>query len=392
MINPNRRTPPPRLALLAAILTLLLAACQQQDSVPARAPAEVGVLTLQTQSLLLQSELPGRVKAASSADVRPQVAGIVQARLFEEGASVKAGQALYQIDPSSYRSTYEEARAALANAEATLVAAKLKGERYAELVRIEGVSQQDADDATASYRQALASIEEKKAALESARIDLAHTTVTAPISGRIGISSVTVGALVTASQTTALNTIRALDSVYVDLSQSSTQLLQLRKLLTGKNMQSGSARVLLKLEDGSSYGRSGLLKFQEVAVDESSGSVTLRAEFPNPDGQLLPGMYVRAVLEEARVSAALLAPQRAITRDPKGNATAMVLSADNKVEQRTLVTERAIDDQWLVSAGLAAGDRLIVDGLNKIRVGDSVKPVAVGAATLTAAPASAAGR
>jgi membrane fusion protein, multidrug efflux system len=366
---------PPLRTALALALPVLLAACQSETAAPARGPVEVGIMTLVTQPITLQSELPGRAKAAQSSEVRPQVGGIVQARLFEEGARVKAGQLLYRIDASSYRALHEQARAALANAEASLSSAKLKHERYGDLVKIDGVSQQDADDAQASYRQAVATMAEKKAALESARIDLEHTAVTAPISGRIGISSVTPGALVTAGQTTALATIRALDPIYVDLTQSSAQLLRLRKLLSAEGAKSGSTRVRLKLEDGSDYARSGVLKFQEVAVDESSGSVTLRAEFPNPDGQLLPGMYVRAVLDEAQDNAALLAPQRAVTRDPKGNATALVLSADNKVEQRTLQTERAIGDQWLVSAGLAAGERLIVEGLNKIRVGDTVKPV-----------------
>jgi membrane fusion protein (multidrug efflux system) len=373
-----------------ALLSVLLVACQPQQTPPARGMTEVGVVTLATQSVLLQNELPGRVTAALSAEVRPQVSGIVQARLFEEGARVKAGQVLYRLDASSYQATVDQALATLASAEASVGTARLKDERYAELAKIEGVAKQDADDAHATYRQALASVEEKKAALATARISLGQATVTAPIAGRIGASSVTLGALVTASQTTALATIRALDPIYIDLTQSSAQLLKLRKLQTKTGVQAGSAQVRLKLEDGSTYARTGTLKFQELAVDAATGSVTLRAQFPNPDGVLLPGMYVRAVLDEAQDSSALLVPQRGITWDPKGNATAMVLGADNKVEQRTVVTDRAMGDRWLVSSGLAAGDKLITEGLNKIRVGDTVKPVdaSVGsAASAAAAPA-----
>jgi membrane fusion protein (multidrug efflux system) len=375
---------------LLASAALLLGACQQKSPPPAPGLVEVGVVTLQTQSVALQNELPGRVTAALSADVRPQVSGIVQARLFTEGARVQAGQVLYRLDASSYKATFEQARAALANAEAAVGAARQKDERYAALAQIEGVSKQDADDAHTAYRQGLAAVDEKKAALNSARIDLDHTTVTAPIAGRIGISSVTVGALVTASQTTALATIRGLDTVYVDMAQSSTQLLRLRKLQATAGTQPGSAKVHLKLEDGSAYARVGTLKLQEVAVDESTGAVTLRAEFANPDGVLLPGMYVRAVLDEAQDNQALLVPQRGIARDPKGNATAMVLGAGNKVEQRSVVTDRALGDQWLVSAGLAAGDRLVIEGLNKIRVGDTVKPVAEDASAKPTGAASAA--
>jgi membrane fusion protein (multidrug efflux system) len=309
--------------------------------------------------------------------VRPQVSGIVQARLFEEGSEVKAGRVLYQIDAAAYRAAYDQAKADLANAEAAVAATKLKDERYADLLQIQGVSKQDEDDARTAYQQALAIVALKKAALQSARINLGYTQVRTPISGRIGKSSVTAGALVTAEQTTALATIRSLDPIYVDLTQSSAQLLRLRKLLGTEGMKSGSASVRLKLEDGSEYAHAGSLKFQEVTVDEATGSVTLRAQFPNPNGVLLPGMYVRAVLDEAVNTAAILAPQQGITRDAQGNALAMIVGKNNRIEQRTVVAERAIGSSWLITAGLTAGDQLVVEGLNKIRAGDTVHPLAL---------------
>jgi membrane fusion protein (multidrug efflux system) len=368
-------------AVLKLVCTLIigflgLAACAQDKPRAAPAAAEVGVLTLQSRQVALQSELPGRTAAYLVSEVRPQVSGIVKERLFNEGADVKAGQVLYRIDPSSYRASYEQGKADVANAEAAVASSKLKDERYAELLQIQGVSKQDADDAHATYLQAIANVALKKAALQSAQINLGYTQVRAPISGRIGKSTVTAGALVTANQDAALATIRALDPMYVDLTQSSAQLLQLRRLLGTQGMQSGTRNVRLKLEDGTEYPQTGALKFQEVSVDEATGSVTLRAQFPNPQGVLLPGMYVRAVLDEAVNNAAVLAPQQAISRDPKGNAMAMVVGSDNKVERRPVVTERALGNDWLVTAGLNPGDRLIVEGLNKVRVGDTVRPVA----------------
>jgi membrane fusion protein (multidrug efflux system) len=369
--------------LLAA--SLLIGACTQKSPAPAPGPVEVGTVTLKAESVALKTELSGRTSSALSSEVRPQVAGIVKARLFEEGATVKAGQVLYRIDPASYQAAADETRAALANAEAAVSAARLKDERYKDLLKIEGVSKQDADDAATAYQQALAAVAQQKAALASARINLDYTQVRAPISGRIGKSSVTPGALVTASQTTALATIRTLDPIYVDLTQSSAALLQLRRTLAKDGMRAGGTDARLLLEDGSEYARKGKLKFTEIAVDEATGSVTLRAEFPNPDGTLLPGMFVRAVLDEAIDPAAVLAPQQGVTRDPKGDATALVLTADNKLESRTVTTQRAIDDKWLISSGLAAGDRLVVQGLNKVKAGDTVKAVDV---DLQAAPAS----
>ena len=321
------------------------------------------------------SDLTGRTTAALSAEVRPQVSGIIQKRLFNEGDNVKAGQPLYQIDPASFRATYNEAAAALKQAQALVVADCQKAQRYALLVKDNGVSRQDADDAQSTCAQDKASVESKKAALDSARINLDWTTVTAPIAGRIGISSVTPGALVTAEQTTTLATIRGLDTIYVDLTRSSVDLLRLRKQSLATN--SDTLSVTLTLEDGSTYSEKGRLALTEVAVDESTGSVTLRAVFPNPHQQLLPGMFVRARIDEGVMSDAILAPQQGITRDVKGNATALVVDANNKVEQRTLETDGTYGDKWLVQSGLKNGDQLIVEGTDKVTVGQTVKPVAV---------------
>jgi membrane fusion protein, multidrug efflux system len=346
---------------------------------PPQQQAEVGVVTLQAHSIALQSELPGRTTASLVADVRPQVSGILKARLFEEGAVVKAGQVLYRIDAAAYQASYDQAKADVANAEATVAAAKLKDERYGELLQIQGVSKQDADDAHATYQQGLATVALKKAALESARINLDYTRIRAPITGKIGKSNVTAGALVTANQDTALATIRALDPIYVDLTQSSAQLLRLRQLLGTRGTTPGDRRVRLKLEDGSQYAQVGTLQFQEVAVDQATGSVTLRAQFPNPHGLLLPGMYVRAVLDEAVQPAALLVPQQGISRDPNGEAFALVIGSGNRVERRAVVTERAVGNQWLISSGLKTGDQLIVEGLSKVHAGDAVRVVSVAA-------------
>ncbi|MDY0748988.1 efflux RND transporter periplasmic adaptor subunit [Paucibacter sp. R3-3] len=374
---------------LAGALIAALCACSKAPAPVARGPVEVGVVTLATQRVELPTDLPGRTTASEVSDVRPQVTGILKARKFEEGSLVKAGQLLYEIDPASYQATADQAKAALANAQATLASAELKDKRYAELATVQGVAKQDADDAHAAYLQALASVAQQKAAYETARINLDYTRVRAPISGRIGISGVTSGALVTSGQTTALATIRALDPIYVDLTQSSAQLLQLRRSLAQGDLHAGSASVSLKLEDGTAYPLKGQLKFAEVAVDESTGSVTLRAQFPNPKGVLLPGMYVRAQLDQAVDPAAILAPQQGISRDAKGNATASVVNAENKVEQRAPTATRAIGDQWLITAGLKSGDRLIVQGLSKIRPGDTVKVVDVAASTPAAAVAEA---
>jgi membrane fusion protein (multidrug efflux system) len=383
-------SPLSRFVLLLAVASVTLAGCgKDQAGGPQRPAPEVGFITVQPQPLVLQSELAGRTVPYLVSDVRPQVSGIIKFRRFEEGSQVKAGQVLYEIDSAPYQAAFNEAKAGLANAKAAVDAARLKDQRYSELMAIEGVSQQEADDAKVSHEQAVASVAQMQATLASAQINLDYTKVLAPISGRIGKSTVTPGALVTANQTTALATIRTLDPIYVDMTQSSTDILKLRRLVGESGMKSGRAKVHLKLEDGSAYAASGSMKFAEVAVDESTGSVTLRAEFPNPDGVLLPGMYVRAMLDQAVNTTAILAPQQGVTRDLKGNATALVLTADNKVEQRTLVAERAIGDRWLISDGLVQGDRLIVEGTNKIRAGDTVRPVDVesGAKAAAAEPA-----
>ena len=373
------------LAILVSVIALTLAGCgKDQADGPQRPATEVGFITVQPQPLVLQSELAGRTTPYLVSDVRPQVSGIVKFRRFEEGSTVKAGQVLYEIDAAPYEAASAQAKAGLANANASVEATRLKAQRYEELLAIEGVAQQEADDARMAYQQALAQVAQMQASLASAQINLDYTKVRAPISGRIGMSTVTPGALVTANQETALATIRTLDPIYVDMTQSSTELLKLRRLIGEAGMKSGEAKVRLRLEDGSQYQQAGTIKFHEVAVDESTGSVTLRAQFPNPDGVLLPGMYVRAMLDQAVSTSAILAPQQGVTRDVKGNATALVLTAENKVEQRTLVTERAIGDRWLISNGLTEGDRLIVEGTSKVRVGEIVNPVDVGSGTKAA--------
>jgi len=360
----------------SVVAMLLLSGCDNtQSNNTSPSETEVGVVTLKSQPVSVVSELTGRTSAALSAEVRPQVGGIIQKRLFKEGDLVKAGQPLYQIDAASYQAAWNEARAALQQAQALVKADCQKAQRYARLVKENGVSQQDADDAQSTCAQDKASVEAKKAALETARINLDWTTVTAPISGRIGISSVTPGALVTASQDTALTTIRGLDTMYVDLTRSSVDLLRLRKQSLATN--SDTMSVSLILEDGTTYSEKGRLELTEVAVDESTGSVTLRAIFPNPQQQLLPGMFVRARVDEGVMEDAILAPQQGVTRDAKGNATALVVNKDNKVEQRTLETGETYGDKWLVLNGLHNGDRLIVEGSAKVTSGQTVKAVEV---------------
>ncbi|MEN0614089.1 efflux RND transporter periplasmic adaptor subunit [Klebsiella indica] len=359
-----------------AIALFLLSGCDNaQTSSQQQQLQEVGVVTLKSQPVPVVSNLTGRTTASLSAEVRPQVGGIIQKRLFTEGDMVKAGQALYQIDPASYRATFDEAAASLKQAQALVTADCQKARRYAVLVKDNGVSRQDADDALSTCNQDKASVESKKAALESARINLNWTTVTAPISGRIGISSVTPGALVSADQDTALATIRGLDTMYVDLTRSSVDLLRLRKQSLATN--SDTLNVTLTLEDGSTYNQKGRLALTEVAVDESTGSVTLRAIFPNPQHILLPGMFVRARIDEGIMNDAILAPQQGITRDAKGDAIALVVDAHNKVEQRSVETGDTYGDKWLIVKGLKSGDKLIVEGSSKVAPGQQVKAVEV---------------
>jgi membrane fusion protein (multidrug efflux system) len=358
---------------------------------PPAGPPEVGIVTVQPQRVAITTELPGRTSAFLVAEVRPQVSGIIQKRVFTEGSDVKAGQVLYQIDPATYQAAFASAKAAEARAEANLIPARLKEERFRDLVKIKAVSQQDYDDAHAAVKQAEADVASTKAAVETARINLAYTTVTAPISGRIGKSAVTVGALVTANQPAALSTIQQLSSMYVDISQSSAELLRLQQNLASGQLQQGGgaqAKVKLLLENGASYPQEGTLKFSDVTVDPSTGSVTLRSLFPNPKQILLPGMFVRAVVQEGVQEQAILVPQRGVTRNPKGDAMVMVVGAEEKVEPRVIKVVRTVGDTWLVSEGLKSGDRVILEGIQKARPGTPVKAVPFGAPP-TAAPAAA---
>jgi membrane fusion protein (multidrug efflux system) len=363
---------------------LMIAGCGGKSKTGAKpsGPPEVGVMVVKPQSVTLTTELPGRTSAHLVAEVRPQVGGIIQKRLFTEGSDVKAGQALYQIDPATYKAAFASAKAAQAKAEANLIPARLKEQRFRDLVKIKAVSQQDYDDANAALKQAEAELASSKAAVETARINLAYTRVTAPISGRIGRSSVTDGALVTASQATALATIQQLSSMYVDVTQSSAEMLRLKRQLADGLLKHGGAdqaRVSLLLEDGSAYPLPGTLKFSEVTVEQSTGSITLRAIFPNPKQVLLPGMFVRAILEEGVNDQAILVPQRGVTRKPDGNAAVMVVGAGEKVEQRVIKVARTIGDNWLVSEGLKAGDRVILEGTQKAKPGTAVTVVPFGA-------------
>jgi membrane fusion protein (multidrug efflux system) len=371
-----------QIVMTGLLLAGVMAGCgnKQAAKSPQAGPPEVGVVTVQPQRVALTTELPGRTAPHLIAEVRPQVNGIIQKRLFTEGTDVKAGQVLYQIDPATYQAAYDSTKAALARVEANLIPAQLKEERFRDLVKIKGVSQQDYDDAKAALKQSEADVAYNKALVENARINLAYTKVKAPISGRIGRSTVTDGALVTANQPAPLATIQQLDSVYVDVTQSSAELLRLKRNLAGGLLKSGAgqARVKLLLEDGSPYPLPGILKFSEVTVDQSTGSITLRAVFPNPKQTLLPGMFVRAVMEEGISEQAILVPQRGVTRNPAGNAMVMVVGAEEKVEPRVIKVERTLGDNWLVSEGVKAGDRVILEGIQRARPGTAVKAVPFG--------------
>jgi membrane fusion protein (multidrug efflux system) len=364
----------PGLLLIAALsLTSLLAACGKPPMMgpppgPQGAP-QVSTVVVQPQNVVLTTELPGRTSAMLVADVRPQVTGILQARRFVEGSTVKAGDVLYRIDPSTYEAALESAEAALAKAEANQNTTRLKAERYAELIAIKAVSQQDADDAAAALLQAKADVASARAALKTARIDLDYTRVTSPITGRIGKSTVTPGALVTANQTNALATVQQLDPMYVDLTQSSNEVLKLKRAIDQGTLANGTARVKLVFDDGTVYPLEGQLQFSDVSVDPNTAAVTLRAVFPNPKGELLPGLYVRAIIEEGTMQQALLVPQQSVSRNATGKPQAFVVGKDGKLQLRELHTERAIGDQWLVTSGLHAGDALVVSGQQKAQPG-----------------------
>ncbi|ATM84943.1 TPA: efflux RND transporter adaptor subunit AcrA [Yersinia enterocolitica] len=366
---------------LAAILvlsgSLVLIGCNDKDAAQAHAQQapEVGIVTLKAAPLNITTELPGRTSAFRVAEVRPQVSGIILKRNYVEGSDVTAGTSLYQIDPATYQAAYDSAKGDLAKAQAAAEIARLTVNRYKPLLGTNYISKQEYDQAVSSAMQANATVLAAKAAVETARINLAYTQVTSPISGRTGKSTVTEGALVTSGQATALTTVQQLDPMYVDVTQSSDEFLRLKKELTDGTLkqENGKAKVRLLLENGAEYPEIGTLEFSGVTVDETTGSITIRAIFPNPNETLLPGMFVRARLDEGVRPDALLVPQQGITRNPRGEATAMVVGADDKVELRTLVANQAIGDKWLVTEGLKAGDRVIVSGLQKIRPGVQVK-------------------
>jgi membrane fusion protein (multidrug efflux system) len=364
------------------VATLSLTGCSKPNSPapPPSAPPEVGIIVVKPEKVSLTTELSGRTVPRLIAEVRPQVSGIILKRLFTEGSDVKAGQVLYQIDSALFEATHASSKAAQARVEASLVSQRLTEQRYRDLVKIKAVSQQDYDTAFALLKQAEAELAAAKAAVETTRINLGYTRITAPITGRIGRSSVTTGALVTASQPAALATIQQLDSMYVDVTQTIADLLKLQQnLANGVVKKSGSALVRLLLEDGSAYPVTGTLKFSEVTVDQSTGSVTLRAVFPNPKQVLLPGMFVRAILVEGIQENAILVPQRGVTRNPKGDAVVMLVGAEEKAELRPIKVVRTVGDSWLVRDGLKSGDRVILEGLQKARPGTVVKAVPFGA-------------
>lgn len=371
------------LALVAALAvgSFSLSGCNESQSAVNTAPKEpeVGVVTLAPQSATLSTELAGRTAARMVAQIRPQVGGIVQKRAFTEGAMVIAGELLYQIDAASYQAAQASARASLARAEATASAARLKARRQTELFAIEAISQQDKEDAQTALQQAEADVASARAALDTATINLERTRIVSPIAGRVEVSTVTPGALVTANQETALTTVQQLDPIYVDIPQSSLEVLQLRKALASGALKSegDSARVQLILEDGSTYAHEGKLQFAGVTVNTTTGAVTLRALVPNPERLLMPGMYVRAKLDKGTAPDALLVPQPGIGRDSTGKATALVVTSENKVEQRKVVVAEAIGSNWRVTDGLLAGDRVIVEGSGKVRPGQSVRVVDV---------------
>lgn len=362
----------------AVLAALLLAGCgaKKSDKDKAKPTPEAGYVIVKAEDVPLETELAGRTTAFEVSEVRPQVSGVIKARLFTEGTLVRAGQTLYQIDPSLYRAATAQAQANLASANATSAAAREREQRYRPLARIEAVSKQDLTDVIATARQAQASVAQNEAALQTARINLAFTRVPAPISGRIGRSLATTGALVTSGQADPLTTIQRLDPIFVDMQQSSAALVALRRGRNGTLLD--SVPVRLKLEDGSDYPLAGRVQFAEAVVDGNTGTVTLRARFPNPQGLLLPGMYVRARFDQSIARNAVLAPQQGVSRDAKGRATVVLVGPGNKAVLRDVTADRTVGDKWLVTAGLKPGDKLIVEGLGRIKPGQAIKPVPAG--------------
>jgi len=371
--------PPKLLAVFAVALLLFAAGCRRNE--PARTPStpEAGYIVLSAAPAHIEIELPGRTTAVETSEVRPQVSGVLLARRFTEGSIVRQGQTLYEIDPSLYRAAMAQAQANLANAEASRAAAQARADRYKPLAAIEAVSQQDYTDALAQARQSAAQVQQAHAALQTSRINLGFTRVPAPITGRVGRSIVTTGALVTSGQANALTTITRLDPMLVDIQQSSADLLALRRRFASGGAQTSGTAVQLLLEDGSVYPLQGRVEFAEPIVDPATGAVTLRARFPNPQGVLLPGMYVRARFVQGVVPDAILVPQQAVTRSPRGEATVLVVGPEDRATLRKIAAERTIGDKWLVTQGLAAGDKVITEGLGKVKPGQRVRPVPAGA-------------
>ncbi|ECM3060585.1 TPA_asm: multidrug efflux RND transporter periplasmic adaptor subunit AcrA [Salmonella enterica subsp. enterica serovar Typhimurium] len=374
-MNKNRGLTPLAVVLMLSGSLALTGCDDKQDQQGGQQMPEVGVVTLKTEPLQITTELPGRTVAYRIAEVRPQVSGIILKRNFVEGSDIEAGVSLYQIDPATYQATYDSAKGDLAKAQAAANIAELTVKRYQKLLGTQYISKQEYDQALADAQQATAAVVAAKAAVETARINLAYTKVTSPISGRIGKSSVTEGALVQNGQASALATVQQLDPIYVDVTQSSNDFLRLKQELANGSLkqENGKAKVDLVTSDGIKFPQSGTLEFSDVTVDQTTGSITLRAIFPNPDHTLLPGMFVRARLQEGTKPTALLVPQQGITRTPRGDATVLVVGADNKVETRQIVASQAIGDKWLVTDGLKAGDRVVVSGLQKVRPGAQVK-------------------
>ena len=373
-MNKNRGLTPLAVVLMLSG-SLALTGCNDKEAQQGAPHApQVGVVTLKTEPLNVTTELPGRTAAFRIAEVRPQVGGIILKRNFVEGSEIKAGTSLYQIDPATYQAAYDSAKGDLVKAQANAQISRVTVNRYKPLLGTNYISKQDYDTAVATAAQADAAVVSSKAAVETARINLAYTKVTSPISGRIGISSVTEGALVSNGQATALATVQQLDPIYVDVTQSSNDFLRLKQELADGSLKqaNGNAQVKLLMDNGKEYSQAGTLEFSDVTVDETTGSITLRAIFPNPNDSLLPGMFVRARLDEGVNNDALLVPQQGITRNPRGDATAMVVGADNKVELRTVTTTQAIGDKWVVTDGLKSGDKIIVTGLQKIKPGVQV--------------------
>ncbi|EAM4457342.1 multidrug efflux RND transporter periplasmic adaptor subunit AcrA [Salmonella enterica subsp. enterica serovar Infantis] len=374
-MNKNRGLTPLAVVLMLSGSLALTGCDDKQDQQGGQQMPEVGVVTLKTEPLQITTELPGRTVAYRIAEVRPQVSGIILKRNFVEGSDIEAGVSLYQIDPATYQATYDSAKGDLAKAQAAANIAELTVKRYQKLLGTQYISKQEYDQALADAQQATAAVVAAKAAVETARINLAYTKVTSPISGRIGKSSVTEGALVQNGQASALATVQQLDPIYVDVTQSSNDFLRLKQELANGSLkqENGKAKVDLVTSNGIKFPQSGTLEFSDVTVDQTTGSITLRAIFPNPDHTLLPGMFVRARLQEGTKPTALLVPQQGVTRTPRGDATVLVVGADNKVETRQIVASQAIGDKWLVTDGLKAGDRVVVSGLQKVRPGAQVK-------------------